>query len=94
MTETKHAIDMAKDIVYGDREKTYGSPDVNLNRIAEQWELYLRQKYHALCPLTPEDVCWMMTQLKMSRQMHKPKQDNLVDAIGYLALIERCGEKK
>jgi len=44
--------------------------------------------------LSEEDVCWMMVLLKMARQMHTYKDDNLVDAIGYIALIEKvnsCG---
>jgi len=34
-------------------------------------------------------VCWMMVLLKASRQMNAPKRDNLVDAAGYIGLIER-----
>ena len=79
----------AEDIIYGDREATYGHPAKNLESIARFWTGYLKQKYGIEAPLTPEDVCWMMALLKMSRQMNSHKRDNLVDAAGYLALIER-----
>jgi len=85
----KHAIDVARDIIFGDREKTYGHPAINLRRIAGMWRSYINHKYGVKTPLTEEDICWMMVLLKMSRQMHEIKQDNLVDAIGYLALIDR-----
>jgi hypothetical protein len=33
----------------------------------------------------------MMVMLKAARQMNADKEDNLVDAIGYIALIEKIG---
>ena len=82
----------AESIIYGDREQTYGKPGVNLERIADQWALYLQQKFGVEVSLTAEDVCWMMVDLKKCRQMNADKRDNLVDAAGYLALIERCAD--
>lgn len=89
------ALDTAKGIIYGDREQTYGNPTINLERIAASWSLYIQLKYgesSGAVELTPEDVCWMMVDLKKCRQMHSPKFDNLVDAIGYVALVDRIGE--
>jgi hypothetical protein len=34
--------------------------------------------------IPPENVARMMRCLKISRQVHKPKRDNLVDEIGYV----------
>lgn len=92
--EKMNAIDLAKEIIYGDREQTYGHPSKNLERIAQLWTLYLHQKYGAQVNVNAEDVCWMMNLLKMTRQMNQVKQDNVIDAIGYLALIDRLGENK
>lgn len=85
-------LEEAGKIIYGDREQTYGSPAVNLNRIAAQWSLYLFQKFDVPVELTAEDVCWMMVDLKKCRQINADKRDNLVDAAGYLALIERAAD--
>ena len=82
-------LDEAKSIIEGDREQTYGKPGVNLRRIAEQWSCYLSQKYEQKNMLSEEDVCWMMVLLKMARQMNCHKDDNLIDAIGYMALIDK-----
>lgn len=80
----------AQQIIYGDREETYGDPGKNLRHIAEQWNLYLQQKYGITAThISAEDVCYMMADLKKCRQLHKPKRDNVVDGIGYLALTER-----
>ena len=92
--EKMNAIDLAKEIIYGDREETYGHPSKNLVAISQLWTIYLHQKYGVNVIVNAEDVCWMMNLLKMSRQMNKEKQDNIVDAIGYLALIDRLGENK
>lgn len=93
---TRHfnnVLQEAESIIYGDREETYGEPDKNLRHIAEQWTLYLSQKYgftvENSLAITPEDVCYMMADLKKCRQMNCPKRDNVVDGIGYLALTER-----
>ena len=83
-------LEEAGRIIYGDREQTYGRPSVNLERVAGQWSMYLQQKFGTTPQLTAEDVCWMMVDLKKCRQMNADKRDNLVDAVGYLALIERC----
>ena len=82
----------AHTIIYGDREETYGTPSVNLERIARLWRAHLIGRYGNSVNVTEEDVCWMMMQVKQARQMNKPKRDNLVDAAGYIALIERIQE--
>jgi len=91
---TGSILDEAQGIIWGDREKTYGEPDVNLKRIATLWNAFLVSRYkHGYTgepyEITSEDVCWMMVLLKASRQMNAPKRDNLVDAAGYIGLIER-----
>lgn len=86
---TINVFQQAGNIVYGDREQTYGHPAKNLKVIAEQWQDYLFHKTGAVVDLTAEDVCWMMALLKMARQMNQYKRDNLVDAIGYIGLIDR-----
>jgi len=87
-----NVFDEAKEIIHGDREETYGHPAKNLQRIAHQWALYLTTKYGTFIPISSEDVCWMMADLKKVRQMNAEKRDNLVDAIGYIGLIERLDD--
>lgn len=80
----------AHDIITGERKRMYGAPVNGLGRIAEQWTLYLTQKYGYPVPvLTAEDICWMMADVKKIRQMAKRKRDNVLDAAGYMGLIEQ-----
>jgi hypothetical protein len=82
----------AQRIVYGDREKTYDHPSRNFERTAHLWNGYLRAKYPAaakLAALDEDDVAWMMTLLKLARQIHDHKRDNIVDFIGYAACVQK-----
>jgi hypothetical protein len=80
-------LEEAKDIIYGDREKTYGHPAKNLDNIAKYWSIYLDKEVSA------QDVATMMVLLKIARLMNQPDhRDSLVDSVGYLALIERIKE--
>jgi len=86
----KSILDEAKDIIYGDREKTYGAPDKNLKSIAGYWANHLHTRFGVYHDVTPEDVCIMMTLLKAARLGNDvTHRDSLVDAVGYLALLER-----
>lgn len=40
----KNLLENANSIIYGDREKTYGHPALNLQTIAEMWTVYLHRK--------------------------------------------------
>lgn len=87
-------LEEAQEIIYGDREKTYGRPERNLTAIAEMWNAYLANSNGSA--ITAHDVCMMMMLLKIARQANAYKRDNLVDACGYAALADRLenGAKK
>ena len=89
---TKGIEQEAREIIYGDREKTYGHPAKNLEHIARLWSAYTNTA------ITADDVCSMMTMLKLTmlklaRLKNQPMhRDSLVDAIGYVLLKERIHE--
>ena len=60
----------AQSLVYGDREKDYGSVTKNFGRIAQLWGAILD------CEVTAEQVGLCMIGVKMARQCHKPKRDS------------------
>ena len=95
--ETKSVLDEAKEIIYGDREKTYGHPSKNLWTIAVMWQAYLSSKGGGGLvkdlDLEPQDVAVMMILLKSARLANdSTHRDSVVDICGYAALIERCEE--
>lgn len=79
----KTILDEAKDIIYGDREKDYGTVTDNFTKIAKIWSAIIDKE------VTPVQVGLMMAGLKIARQCFKDKHDNLVDAIGYIACIDK-----
>ena len=85
----KSVLVESAEIIYGDREKTYGHPAKNLNTIAIMWAAYLDAKNDK--SLVAQDVAVMMILLKAARLANTPNhRDSLVDICGYAALIERC----
>ena len=79
-------LDKAKQMVSGDRETDYGSPENNFLRIANFWNTYLAGRLCAV--LYPKDVAAMLALLKVARiASGHAKEDNWVDLAGYAA----CG---
>jgi hypothetical protein len=73
--------------VYGDRQADYGTVTANFNTIADLWSTTLRSILKE--NITPEQVGLCMIQVKVARQMYKPKKDNLIDIAGYAATLEK-----
>lgn len=82
----KSLTDEANELVNGDRQKAYGHPRQNFQVTADLWSVVLG------VPVTPEQVALCMVQVKIARELHSPKRDNLVDAIGYILTYEKLGE--
>lgn len=87
--ERPTAIDDAKKIVYGDRNKDYGNPEDNFNTIAYFWSTYLTSKFNIETQIIAEDVAMMMILLKVARESNSHKRDNLIDIIGYAECSNR-----
>ena len=70
----------AIDLINGEREQHYGTPQENFRCIADLWSAYLGH------PVSSADVCHMMALLKIARLRNGIHRDSSVDAAGYLAL--------
>lgn len=84
-------LEEANRIIYGDREKTYGNPSKNFEATAELWNGYLRAKTteDRYAGINALDVAHMMILLKMARELHMHKRDNIVDMAGYAGCIQK-----
>lgn len=83
-------LNEAEQVIYGDREVTYGDPGKNLRAIADYWTVHLRHKYNFNGVITTDDVCQMMISVKQARLLNAPTHhDSMVDTAGYIALMER-----
>lgn len=81
-------LEEAQGLVYGDRQASYGHPLDDFSRTAKMWSAILGHE------VTPEEVGLCMCAVKISRQINKPKRDNLVDLAGYAATVELVLEEK
>jgi hypothetical protein len=92
MSET--TLEEAARLTSGDRQRDYDHPLPNHQRIANGWRWYILAKYGIEVPLDAEDAAWMMVLLKIARDMHTPKRDNIVDSEGYARCIERIRARR
>jgi Domain of unknown function (DUF6378) len=79
----------AKEIVSGERREAYGHPKDNFSDIAKIWSVLFKVEIMAT------QVALAMIMLKVLRENHSAKWDNLVDLIGYtecIALIQGAEE--
>jgi hypothetical protein len=79
----------AESLVYGDRQGDYGHPREDFTRTALLWTGVLLHKLAEGEHITPEDIALCMVQVKVSREVNKPKRDNRVDGAGYLLCLDR-----
>ena len=91
MLEPLNILQEADLLTMGDRQRDYDHPLPNHERIAWMWNSYFRSCGHDEW-LGPRDVALMMVLLKIARQVHTPKRDNLVDICGYARCVERMDE--
>lgn len=80
----------ADQIAGEDRSRDYGHPIHNFNRIARFWDAYMQGRNPG--PITPEDVAAMMILMKIAREMHTKKRDNLLDIAGYIKCWDMLGD--
>lgn len=73
----------AQRLVYGPREASYGHPHTDFNRTAKIWSAILDTE------VTAKQAALCMVGVKLSREVHRPKTDNLVDLAGYAAVADR-----
>lgn len=74
-------------LVTSDRQASYGHPSQNFGDTARLWSVILNTE------VTAEQVALCMVQVKIARELHAPKRDNLVDAVGYILTYDACQEQ-
>ena len=80
--EHKSVLTEAEGLVHGDRNASYGHPLDDFRRTAKMWGAILGVE------IRPEQVGLCMIAVKLSRECHRPKRDNLVGIAGYAETVE------
>lgn len=85
-------LEEAQRLTHGDRQLSYSHPLDDYTRTAALVNAALAHKLRV--NLDPEDVTIIMALVKISRQMHKPKRDNMTDLAGYAWCTYEIGEER
>lgn len=94
MNHKKDLLEKAEDLVNGPRAQAYGDSLINHLRIADFWNVWLRNRsWGEGTVITPYDVSIMMMMVKLARSQHRPSTDNHVDIAGYAAVSHDIWEK-
>lgn len=81
-------LEEAKRIVHGERNENYGHPFEDFSRTAKIWSAILEIE------ISPEQVALCMVGLKISREINRPKRDNIVDGAGYFETLQMVKEER
>lgn len=76
-------LEEAKRITEGVRRAEYGAPADDFGRAAYMWTGILARKLRDGQAITAMDIPLCMVAIKLARQSHCHKRDNLVDIAGY-----------
>lgn len=89
MMNRSDILNKAMTCVNGNRQEDYGTPENNFERIADLWNVYLRDSLRPDCAgMDAKDVACMLALLKIARiSTGHGKDDNWIDLAGYAA----CG---
>jgi hypothetical protein len=85
----RNILHEAETIVYGPREHDYGHPRDDFARTWALWQPILASERTG-----PEKVALCMVQVKVAREINRPKRDNRVDGCGYFATLDRLTESE
>lgn len=78
----------AAGLVLGDRNASYGPPTEDFIRIAGVFTGLLADKLKPGAKIEAAEAVVLMIGLKLCREMHAHKPDNLIDAHGYLFCLD------
>ena len=87
-SKEKSILQIAHNLVHSNRGEDYGHPLDDFSKTAAFWSIYKGVRF------SPEDVALMMVFVKVSREMNKHKEDNLVDIAGYIETLSMVIEEK
>lgn len=84
-------IQVAHDLVGGQRNRQHGDAIENHEKIAALWNGWLAIRREPAAPLTAHDVATMMELLKVARRATGAyNSDDYIDGAGYASIAGEC----
>ena len=100
MTRRRSILAEAESLVHGARREAYSHPFDDYTRagylMAPLLQRYARVagRSRTLVPVPPEVACSLMLAVKISRECHRHKRDNLTDIAGYAQCLDLIAERR
>jgi hypothetical protein len=102
--ETRSVLEEANGLIFGPRQDMYGHPVDDFSRTGRLWGATLENSIREWVAASAEDdtipynvppqlVGLCMVEVKISREVNRPKRDNRVDMAGYAGCVDRVSEK-
>ncbi len=85
-------LEEANKITHGDRREAYGHPLDDFTKVAGAVNAMFASKLKE--EFSAEDIPIIVALMKIARQMHLPKRDNMVDLAGYAWVSQECIEER
>lgn len=79
-------LEEAAELLVGQRQEDYGTPEENFKRIAAYWSIRLSDYLKINVELEERIVAEMMALLKIARTANSPTRDTYLDLAGYAGI--------
>lgn len=86
-------LEEANHLIFGPRNADYGHPADDFTRTGRMWGAIIHELKPGE-PVTAEQVGLCMVALKISREVNRPKRDNLVDIAGYAGTLQMIHDRE
>lgn len=88
VVEPESILQEAHRLTHGDRGADYGHPLDNMGLTADIVSAILSRKLKE--PITASEMALVLAGVKLARQIHRPKRDNMTDTAGYAWVAQEC----
>lgn len=92
--ERVNILNEAADLIVGQRQEDYGTPEENFQRIADYLNVHLKKNLETNTPISPRQVAEIMILLKVARTINSPTRDSYVDIGGYAGIAGELAENE
>ena len=93
MSEPLNVLLEADSLVHGPRQADYGHPYDDYTKVGLIWTAILKDKLKPGEEVSAKEAALCMVGIKLSREVNRPKDDNLIDGAGYFEVANMIEQR-